>query len=395
MPKVLLSFDKFRGSLSASQACENASEAILELHPDWETELCPLTDGGEGFCEVLTQALEGDLLELPARDPLGRSVRAGLGLVSWNSLPEPVKAMLGLEPAQLGANPRIAVVEMAQASGLALLSNAERDPFLTCTVGTGDLLRCAAREGVCAILLGIGGSGTNDLGLGALWSLGLRAEGLSERTLPTPRTWTRITALHSDALLPLPPLFIACDVEHPLLGEHGATASFGPQKGLNSADIATLDAEMGRLAGLLSQACGRPSEEAQLPGSGAAGGIAHGLRCGYGAKLIPGAELVSAWLELPRRIAQADLVLTGEGCFDANSLKGKGPGAVIRLAGDQGKPVCVYAGALEPGLPSNAEVHSSLSLHAISPEDLPRDAAMRMAGRLLQEKISSTLPELT
>jgi glycerate kinase len=229
-----------------------------------------------------------------------------------------------------------------------------------------------------AILLGVGGSATNDLGLGALAALGFKffAANGTPITVPTPDTWERITRIEP-AKLDLPPVFIACDVTNPLLGPRGATATFGPQKGLAPADVPKLEAQMARMAALLCAACGQPLTLADTPGTGATGGFPFGLMVGLGAKIIPGSALVSAWLDLPARLAAANLVITGEGRFDATSLGGKGPGALVAEARRLGKPAHVFAGSVD--LPALSGVEG----HAISPKDLPLAEALPRTAEFL------------
>ncbi|MBI3886670.1 MAG: glycerate kinase [Opitutae bacterium] len=367
--RVLIAFDKFKDALGARAACETAAAALRAKHPGWELDLCPLTDGGDGFCETLTADAGGDYREHRVAGPRGESVAARTGRVNVSQLRPAVRARLGLE-----GEGRLGVVELASASGLALLPPALRDPWHTATGGTGESLRAAA-AGAEAILLGVGGSATNDLGLGALAALGLKffdANGAAI-AVPTPATWDRIVRI--GGRVELPPLFIACDVNNPLLGPRGATATFGPQKGLPSDDLARLDAAMARMATMLCEACGKPLALADSPGAGAAGGIAFGLTVTCGAKLVPGFDLVSDWLDLPARLAAADLVLTGEGRFDATSLAGKGPGSLVREARRLGKPAFVFAGSL--GVPADA------SFHAVTPPELALAEAMPRTAELL------------
>lgn len=370
--RVLLAFDKFKDALSARAICEAAADALQARHPDWQLDACPLTDGGEGFCETLTHAAQGRLTQHEITGPRGTPVLAPIGYASAALLPAAARERLRLHPRQL-----LGIVEMAAASGLALLPPGKRDPWRTTTRGTGELLRLASAAGADTLLLGVGGSATNDLGLGALSACGFRfldhhGEEIKD---PIPARWPKIARITPPAELPLAPLAIACDVTNPLLGAHGATATFGPQKGLSRDDIPAFDAEMARLTLLLSTACGTPPALVDQPGAGAAGGIAGGLMLAVDAQLVSGFDLVSAWLDLPRRIAEADLVLTGEGRFDTTSLGGKGPGGLVTAARAAGKPVHVFAGAL--AVPEND------SLHAITPPDLPLAQALPRTAELL------------
>ncbi len=370
--RVLVAFDKFKGALGAGAACAAAAAALQAKHPDWIIDPCPLTDGGEGFCETLTAAVHGRLEFAQVSGPRGGKVRAPTGHVAWRDIPAAVRARLTSGNHEPEIENSLAVIGLASASGFELLPADRRDPWHTSTLGTGEQLRAAAQAGVAAILLGVGGSATNDLGLGALAANGLKLDGL-----PTPATWPQISRL--EGRVDLPPVFIACDVTNPLLGPAGATATFGPQKGLRPADLPRLEAEMARMAALLCAACGRSLALADTPGTGAAGGIPFGLMVAADARLVPGFDLVSDWLDLPARLAAADLVLTGEGRFDATSLGGKGPGSLLREARRLGKPVHVFAGSL--GVPVD-EAH-----HAITPPGLPLTEALPRTAELLSAAV--------
>jgi glycerate kinase len=286
------------------------------------------------------------------------------------------------------AKPTIAVIDMASASGLALLEPGERDPWQTSTLGTGELIRTAAELGVTAILLGVGGSATHDLGLGALAALGLEFQSAKGERVspPIPARWREINRIAGRIAPPLPPIRIACDVTNPLLGPNGAAAIYGPQKGLRAADLPRLDHESARLAMLLCELFGQPDSLMEKPGAGAAGGIAFGLMTATGAQLLPGFALVSAWLDLESRLAAADLVLTGEGRFDDSSLNGKGPGAVAARALALGKPVHVFAGSA-----TATRAPEKLKLHSITPAGVPLPQALHQGSLFLARSVRDTL----
>jgi glycerate kinase len=381
--RVLVAFDKFKDSLSAREACDFTAAALREKHRDWELDLCPLADGGEGFCPILTHATGGQMIGSSVADPLGDTVQAQLGIVQLDRIPAAARTLLGVATTR-GASPTVAVIEMASASGLALLEAHERDPWQTSTFGTGELIRTAADLNVSAILLGVGGSATSDLGLGALSALGIRfLTALGERIDdPIPARWREIARIDGAISPPIPPVRIACDVTNPLLGPRGAAATYGPQKGLKPADLPRLDHESARLASLLCEHAGQPDALKDTPGSGAAGGIAFGLMAAAGAQLLPGFELVSAWLDLETRIASADLIITGEGRFDDTSLQGKGPGAIATRALALGKPVHVFAGRAAVTAPP-----AKLALHSITPDGTPLDQALRQASLFLMRSV--------
>lgn len=376
--RVLVAFDKFKDSLSAPDACNFAAAALREKHRDWQVDLCPLADGGEGFCSILTQAAGGQLIGSSVHDPLGDPVQAQIGIVPVARIPAAAREMLDLPNDAQTQRPgaTLAVIEMASASGLALLEPGERDPWQTSTFGTGELIRTAADLNVAAVLLGVGGSATSDLGLGALAALGLdfttaRGERVDD---PIPARWREINRIGGTLAPPVPPIRIACDVTNPLLGPRGAAAVYGPQKGLRPADLPRLDHESARLGLLLCSHCGRPDTLMDTPGAGAAGGISFGLMTASDARLLPGFELVSAWLDLENRLAAADIVITGEGRFDDTSLNGKGPGAVAARALALGKRVHVFAGNATVAQPP-----AHLALHSITPPGVPLEEALRQA----------------
>jgi glycerate kinase len=380
--RVLVAFDKFKGSIGAAQACDVAAGVVSGL--GWEADRCPLTDGGEGFAAILTRAAGGRESSHTVAGPRGEPVRASIGIVPADAIRAGARARL----AAAVPGSRVGVVEMAAASGLALLAPQLRDPFLASSRGTGELIRAAAQAGVQSVLLGVGGSATHDLGLGALGALGLSFADGSGRPIPriTPADFARLGRIEGRIEGPLPPIAIACDVDNPLLGPNGAAAVYGGQKGLAPADLPELERQTASVAAMLCRHFGRPADLASHPGAGAAGGIAFGLMAAAGAVLIPGFELVASWLDIERRLAGADLVVTGEGRFDDTSLRGKGPGAVARLGLSLGKEVHVFAGriALSRGIPG-------LFVHEITPAGTAAAEAFPGAPEFLERAVRLAL----
>lgn len=365
--KFLIAADKFKDALSALDACEIIAEALAELDAALQTDCCPLTDGGEGFAEILTRSCHGRIETVHTCNARGRTLTAPVGFVPWTQVPLAARARLKLDT--LHDDDEVALVGMASASGLEQLSADERDPWQASSLGTGELLVHARRRGVRAILLGIGGSATHDLGLGALRAMGCRFSDEDGANIDrvNPDRWATI------ARIDLPPrdwpaVRIACDVTNPLLGQRGAANVYSAQKGIRPDEIPALESATERMARLLCAHADAPFETTAGRGMGAAGGIAFGLRTIFGAELVEGAPLVSEWLSIEARIAAADCVITGEGRFDASSLEGKGPGSVVRLAVAHGKPVHFFAGAaqISPG--------EEVELHVITPPGdlLPR-----------------------
>lgn len=380
--RVLVAFDKFKGSIGAPEACDVAAGVVASL--GWTADSCPLTDGGEGFAGILTRAAGGAQVSQAVTGPRGSPVLASFGIVRADAVPAAARARL----AAAGAGSRVAVVEMASASGLALLEPGLRSPLLASTLGTGELIRAAARAGVQSVLLGVGGSATNDLGLGALGALGLSFADASGRPIGriTPADFARLEGIGGRVPADLPPIDIACDVDNPLLGPNGAAAVYGPQKGLAPRDLPGLERESARVAALLCGHFGRPADLASRPGTGAAGGIAFGLMAAAGARLVAGFGLVSSWLDIERRLAAADIVLTGEGRFDDTSLQGKGPGAVATLGLSLGKEVHVLAGRV-----SLSREVPGLFVHEITPGGTQPAEAFARAPAFLERAVRLAL----
>ena len=376
----LIAFDKFKDALSAEEACRLVGDALLARAPGTKVDLCPLTDGGEGFARILAQASGGTLHPMKVTGPVGTSVEGEYGLVPWNLLAPKVRARLGIRKDGQGV---LGLVDMASASGLARIPRHKRNPWGTSSRGTGELLLAAAGRGADPILLGAGGSGTSDLGIGCLQALGLCARDPEGREITplSPDHWERVESV--ECLLPerFPRICVACDVTNSLLGPRGAVQVYGPQKGLAVTDLDAFESLFAAMARRLFQLSGRQGDYFGIPGAGAAGGIGFGLMVLAGAELVRGSDLVSEWLDLPERIRSADVVLTGEGRFDRSSLEGKGPAALVARALELGKKVHVFAGSIEPGL----KIPSGLTVHAVSPPDLPLEKALPQTGeRLIQ-----------
>ena len=379
--KVLVAFDKFKGCMDAHRACEVACDALFNRFMDVQVTASPLTDGGEGFCKILTEGVGGELVEVRVLDARHREKAAHFGMVPVENLPKGCIEMLNLPE---GAE-KLAVVEMAQGSGLAGLPDDLRDPWEASTIGTGLLLREAANIGADAILLGIGGSATNDLGLGALEALG--TEFFDEEGQPlvriAPKDFQQIAEIDLFSnQLPLPPLRIACDVQNPLLGPEGATPVFSPQKGLPEEGIQEMEEALCAAAHALLGVTGKPDALLEMSGAGAAGGTGLGLMLAYDAVFLPGFQLFSQWFALDEIIPSCDLILTGEGNFDESSLHGKAPWSLTEAAGKAGVPVQLYCGRVSESVRDGLPRH--VSAHSISPDGLGIDAALKQGENLLK-----------
>ena len=387
MMNVLVAFDKFKDSMSAVRACDAAANGVQKALDGKVTfTRAPLTDGGEGFCRILTEVAGGHIEYYPVTGPLGEEVDAPLGWIESDQIPIRAKELLGLTTGN------VAVIEMAAVSGLEMVPREQRHPAHCTTRGVGELIRTAAAMEASAILLGIGGSATSDLGLGAIEALGIE---FPDAPSVTPSKWGAIRAICGKIDCEIPPIYIACDVDNPLLGPRGNTAVYGPQKGLAAHEVESFDAEAGRMATLLCQHFNQPESLVDIPGSGAAGGIGFGLKVACGAEFVPGFELVAAWLDIASKVAHADLVLTGEGRFDQSSLAGKGPFSLLAAAHASDKPAILLAGSVDPSAVQLAsERFPGTGFYAISPEDMDLEEALAKGPELLEHSLRTILSKL-
>ncbi len=361
--KVVVAPDKFRGSLPAAQAARAIALGVVNALPGAVVDSVPMADGGEGTVDALVAATGGHLLSAEVTGPLGDPVRATFG-------------MLG--------DGRTAVIEMAAASGLALVPRHQRDPSRTTTRGTGELLLAALAAGARRVILGIGGSATNDGGAGFGQALGFALLDREGRPVPPGGAGLarldRIDATGLDPTLAGVDVVVACDVENPLCGPRGASTVYGPQKGADREMIAALDRNLGRFAEVVARDLGTAIRD--LPGAGAAGGLGGGLVAFVSGRLEPGVDLVMRSVNLADRLTGADLCLTGEGAIDASSAFGKTAVGVARLARSLGCPTLALAGTLGPGAGDvlNEGVDAMFSL---CPGPMTLDAAVGRAEELL------------
>ncbi len=328
--RILVAFNAFKEALSSREACEAAARAIHRAWPEAEVDAVPIGDGGDGTLEALAYAL-GDQARIhrsTVTGPVFTPVKA-----LWLELPQDT-----------------AYIEMAQASGLALVPPEQRNPYLTTSLGTGELLLHVLQQGFRRIYLGVGGSATVDGGLGALTALGFRF--LDAQGRPVPPTGQGLVEFREiqPPKHPLPEfqLTVLVDVRNPLLGPEGAARVYGPQKGATPQQVRTLEQGLQRLREAVLALTGR---DINVPGGGAAGGIAAALFGLLDARLEPGSEVFLRLVDFDRHLGPVDLVLTGEGRFDEQSRYGKGPWAVLQHAAQQGKPVWVLAGSMASPLP--------------------------------------------
>lgn len=328
--RILVAPDKFKGTLSADEAARAISAGWLQARPDDRVDLLPMADGGEGTMATLVSALGGERKRARVTGPLGDPVDAEYGLVSTS------EGLAG-------------VVEMASASGLGLLPEARRDPRRTTTKGTGELILAALRHRPVRMIVCIGGSATNDGGAGMAQALGARlldGKGVQIRNGGEALIeLARIDASSLDPLARAARFSVACDVNNPLVGPAGASAVYGPQKGAAPEDVVLLDRALGHYAAVIRSDLGIDVRD--TPGAGAAGGLGAGLVAFLGARLRPGIDVVMEAVGFESRLLAAGAVLTGEGSFDEQSLRGKTAMGVASAAVEAGVPVAVLCGRSE------------------------------------------------
>jgi glycerate kinase len=362
--RIIVAPDSFKGSASALEVARAMERGVRAVFPGSEVVKVPIADGGEGTVAALLDATGGQPRTSRVRGPLGEPVEAGWGVLG---------------------DGRTAVLEMAAASGLPLVPAGRRDPRLASTSGTGELVRAALDEGLRRLVLGIGGSATNDGGAGLARALGVRFLDAAGRELAEGGAalagLDRIDLTGLDPRLATAELLVACDVDNPLTGPRGASAVYGPQKGATPEMVAELDAALARFAEVARAATGR--DVASLPGAGAAGGLGAGLLFFTPARLRPGVELVLEATDFDRLLAGAALVLTGEGRTDAQTAMGKAPVGVAAAAKRHGVPVVCLSGGLGDGA-DLVLAHGIDALAAVVPGPMTVEEAMAGGAALIE-----------
>lgn len=337
MTRYLCAPDSFKESLTAMEAARAMAQGIENSDHDAEVRCLPMADGGEGTARALVDATGGSMRAVPVHDPLGRPVEGHFGLL---------------------ADGTTAVVETAEASGLALLEAKERNPLIASSYGTGELMLAAVRSGAKRIIVGLGGSATNDAGAGLLQALGVRLLDKNGNDLAhggaALANLTTIDISTMDPALKNVAITAACDVTNPLTGPTGASAVFGPQKGASKDDVATLDAALAHFAQVIDSQLGVAVND--VPGAGAAGGIGAALKGFLNAEFRPGIAIVIEQSGLDAAAQWADVVFTGEGSIDFQTKFGKTPAGVAETAKRHGKPVIAVAGHIGTGIDELHEV---------------------------------------
>jgi glycerate 2-kinase len=357
--RVLIAPDKFKGSLSALAAAQAIERGMRRVFPGLVADLAPIADGGEGFAEALVATLGGEWITVASEDANGR----------------PIQARYGWSEAQ-----KIAVIEMSEASGLWRIKPEDRQPLLANTFGTGLLVRDAIQRGAKKILVGLGGSATTDGGTGVARALGYQfLNDVDSEFRVLPGTMDLLHRIKRPADLVLPEVIAACDVQNPLLGERGTAHVYAAQKGADAREIELLETAMFRLAEVCGATLRRDFRD--VPGAGAAGGLGFGLLTFCDARIEPGFDIVASTIGLTERVSGADVVITGEGRLDDQTLDGKGPAGVAALARRAGKPVIAFAGAATQMAERSGVFDCAIS---IVDRPLPLESAIAEAADLLE-----------
>jgi glycerate kinase len=369
--KILIAPDSFKESLPALEVAEYIARGAGKVFPEANIQKVPLSDGGEGLTDSLTAAMGGTLELCQVTGPLG----------------ERVAAVFGLAP------DHTAIIEMAQASGLELVPRDQRNPMTATTFGTGELIKAALDKGCRTIIIGIGGSATNDGGAGMAQALGARLLDSSGQEI----AWgggglldlDRIDVSELDPRLAETTVLVACDVTNPLFGPYGASHIYGPQKGADQLMAETLDRALQHWAEVICRDLG--VDVADIPGAGAAGGLGAGLLAFAGGKLQPGLELVMDALKMDDILGSGvDLVITGEGSINGQSMFGKVPVGLARRAKKYGVPVVVIVGSIGPGAEA-VYAEGIDALISIAPGPITLEESLSRAGELIMESAQTAL----
>jgi glycerate kinase len=367
---ILIAPDKFKGSLSAHEVCDIISDEFRAAGDSLNIVALPLADGGEGTCELLTTFSGGTMIKVPVRDPLARTINSEFGISSDGC---------------------IAFLEMATASGLQLLKKEERNPLLTTTLGTGDLIRHALDRGVEQIIMGVGGSATNDGGMGMAESLGVVFYDVSGNKLAgNGENLSRIHSLDSSGVHPRLAdvnFTIFCDVDNPLHGPNGAAYIFSPQKGADKAMVLELDRGLKHYQEILEKTS---SIRVNFPGAGAGGGLPASLKAFAFINIRRGMDFIAEFTNLEEQIKSADFIITGEGKVDNQTLSGKVVKGVADLARKHRKRLAIVAGKneLEPRRLSEL---GAMAVVTLVTEGIDEQEAIKRASQLLKTRVKEQI----
>lgn len=369
--KILVAPDSFKGSLSSTEVIEIVERAIYRHFKDAEIIKLPIADGGEGTVEAITSMCAGEYRTAEVLDPLGRPIIATYGIIN---------------------NGKTAVIEMAEASGIMLLSEDERNPLITTTYGTGELIEAALDEGIRDIIIGIGGSATNDGGIGAAAAVGVKfLDAQGDEVGHGGRELGKIKHIdisHIDPRLEECYIEVVCDVTNPLTGQDGATFVYGQQKGAREWELCSLEAGMKSYRALLGELTGE--DIGGNAGAGAAGGLGVALLTFFGARLTPGIDAILDIVDFESLLDGVDLVITGEGNMDGQSIYGKVPVGIGRRCKKINIPVLAIAGGMGEGA-QNVYDHGVDSVMVTVNKSMPLDEAMDNAQELLYDAVDRAL----
>jgi glycerate kinase len=371
--KVIVAPDSFKGTLTAREAALAMAAGVRQAHPDAEIVLIPLADGGEGTMETLVVATGGETVTRTVMGPLGEPVQASFGLI--------------------GEGRRTAVIEMAQASGLGLVPVERRDPRVTTTYGVGELMRAAAQSGAHEILIGLGGSATNDGGAGAMQALGVRFLDTDGRELEHGgAALARLASIDLTGFdFPKERVLIrvASDVRNPLIGPEGASAVYGPQKGATPEMVLELDRALAKYAAVLKRDLG--CDVADLPGAGAAGGLGAALAAFLGATSQSGIDVVMDTVDFESKARGAYWVLTGEGYLDSQTLSGKLIAGLLARCRTVGVPVMAFGGGVDRSAAATLVGQGLMDAVSLVSNDVTLEEALRDPARVLEEAVARTM----
>lgn len=375
MHTFVLAPDSFKESMSAEQACQAMQRGVLQVFPDACCIAVPMADGGEGTVEALLRSLDGQGITCMVTGPLvTQQVSTYFAIVDYG---------------------RTAVLEMAKANGIHLLAAEQRNPMLTSTYGTGEMIKQALDRGIEKIIIGLGGSVTNDGGAGMAQALGVQFFNSTGEAIQVCGgnldQINQIDISQLDARLKNTEILIASDVNNPLCGPNGASAIFGPQKGATPEMVQQLDLNLNHYANLVEASLGIFIKN--VAGSGAAGGLGFGLMAFADAKLQSGVELIIEQSRLAEKIAQADYVLTGEGKIDSQTALGKTPFGVAQVAQQFNKPVLAFAGLVGEGIESLFDAGFS-QIVGINPPDCSLEEALKNGEVNLEKAVSKTIKNI-
>lgn len=326
MKKIVIACDSFKGSLTSAEAAGYISAGVRDIYPECDILSLPVADGGEGTVDALIAATGGRKIVCKVNDPLMRPIEATYGILGDN---------------------KTAIIEMAAASGLPLIKPEERNPMLTTTYGTGELIKDALLKGCYKFLIGLGGSATNDAGVGMLQALGFRFYDSESKLEHGKHVLNNIVSIDTTHILPqlrAASFIVACDVDNPFSGPDGAAFVFGPQKGANTDMVGQLDLGLKTFSQTIKKITGKDIDN--IPGAGAAGGMGGGFVAFLNAKLSRGIDMVLDALMFDQQIKDADLIITGEGRLDKQTIMGKAPMGILQAGLKQGKPVIAVGGSV-------------------------------------------------